>query len=270
MSDACSQVDLPSDLSFSPVFFDVTVTDGFRSWVVNRRYRAFDDLQGVLWWKGIMPQGLALPAKHPKPGSDRALLINRAQALEEWSAIVLATEAALAEATVIAFFDLPRAGSVPELVEAQAALVCIQAGGAKTPQRSHTKPCAFLSLCLTYTDIVRPRRLCDPSAWQAHSPQLDEAEVAEAGGRCGGGGGRCGGSRGPVCAPLALHPVAPLRLPHLHCHRLGQRARHRGLHLPRIRWAWSMEACRRLAHPSSGASALSRGHEHARMPPPWP
>ena len=129
------QVQAPEGILVAPIFFQVTVSNCHRgtTWMLSRRYQAFDSVQAHLRFWGLASADLELPPKHPKPGLDPGLLAERAAGLQAWAAEVLSTDCALNEARVIAFFKLPRICNEAELIEAEAALQRIQAAVLTAP-----------------------------------------------------------------------------------------------------------------------------------------
>lgn len=95
-----------------PVYYEVKVSTMTDSWTVRRRYTEFEELKTELWWKNL-GRNVELPAKHPAPGDDRAMLAKRAYGLQRWSAAVLQDERACKLGPCVKFFGLHRA---PETV----------------------------------------------------------------------------------------------------------------------------------------------------------
>ena len=85
--------------------FAVTCSSTDGEWRVERRFKAFDELQHQLFWNGIMsPSGM--PPKHLLRGNDVTALRERAARLQAWAADILKSDAALQMEAVVAFFGL--------------------------------------------------------------------------------------------------------------------------------------------------------------------
>ena len=126
-----------------PISFVITVHDALRgtSWLIDKRYSAFDGLKNLLWWQRVaMSAHPLLPPKHPQPGRDAKKLEERAAGLEAWANEVLrgCHGDGRVPSSVASFFQLPRSGKTvaEDLSQAQDAVVRLQRAARESPRLS--------------------------------------------------------------------------------------------------------------------------------------